>query len=193
MFKSTLHLCIALCATASALAQDLTTTGNAADCRTSFVVQLAEYQLEQPMDPSLSAAAILEMLTAQRDGKQCRPVETIRLSTVSGEEGMAQFGRVVNVTVGKATTARGETVRNMEAVDVGSMIRVMAIPQDGNVTITLNYESSRIIGDIDQDVPPSINKTQISTTLSLEPGKPTLVSSSSTTSSSIIVVTATRY
>ena len=192
MFKSTLPICIALCATASAFAQDSTTTGSAADSQASFVVQLSEYQLEQPVDSSLSADAILEMLTAQRDGEKCRPIETIRLSTVSGVESLAQFGRRVNVTVGKATTARGETVRNMEAVDVGSLVRVTAILQDGKVAITLNYESSRVIGDIDQDVPPNINKTQVSTILSLEPGKPALVSSSSTTSSSILVVTVTR-
>jgi hypothetical protein len=178
--------------TAPAIAQNSATTGNTVDSRASFVVQLTEYQLEQPIDPSLSAAAILEMLTTQRDGEKCRPVETIRLSTVSGTESMAQFGRVVNVTVGKATTARGETVRNMQAVDVGSMIRVTAIPQNDRVAITLSFESSRISGDIDQDVAPDISKTQISTTQLLELGKPTLVGSSTTTSSSIVLVTVTR-
>jgi hypothetical protein len=193
VFKTPLYICALLFVTASAFAQDATTTGNAADSRASFVVQLTEYQLEQPIDQSLSAAAILEMLTTQRDGEKCRPVETIRLSTVSGTESMAQFGRVVNVIVGKATTARGETLRNMQAVDIGSMIRVTAIPQDERVAITLNFETSRISGDIDQDVPPSISKTQISTTQLLELGKPTLVGSSTTTSSSIFVVTVTRH
>jgi hypothetical protein len=37
---------------------------------------------------------------------------------------MVQFGRRVNVTVGKTVTRGGETARNVQAFDVGTIVRV---------------------------------------------------------------------
>ncbi len=192
MFKTFVYLFVAFCATESVFAQSSAISADVAQVPASYIVQLTEYRLERPLEPSQTATNILEMLSGKLDDKIGKPVETIRLSTLSGTESMVQFGRRVNVTVGKATTNRGETVRNMQAIDVGTVVRVTAIPQDEKVSVSLTFESSRIGGDGDEDSPPDINKTQISTTQLLEFGKPSLVGSSTTASSSVIVVTITR-
>ncbi|MDA7933087.1 type II and III secretion system protein [Mariniblastus sp.] len=192
MFKMFVCFCVALCAIESTFAQESTNSANVSNIPASYIVQLTEYRLDQPLNPSQSAAEILAMVSANGGDMKGEIVETIRLSTLSGTESMVQFGRRVNVTVGKATTNRGETVRNMQAIDVGTIVKVTLVPRNDKVAMMLTFESSRIGEDADEDSPPNVNKTQVNTTQLLELGKPDLVGSSTTSSSSIIVVTVTH-
>ncbi len=192
MFKVFVCICLTLCATGSTIAQEATQSENTSDVSKSYVVQLTEYRFEQPLRPSQSAAEILELLAATGDSKKAEIVETVRLSTLSGTESMVQFGRRVSVTVGKATTRGGETVRQKQGYDVGTVVRLTARPQDDKVAMALTFDSSRIGEEVDEDSPPDVIKTQISSTLLLELGKPSLVGSSTQASSRVIVVTVTE-
>ncbi len=113
MFRMFVCFCLALGAIESTFAQESTNSANVSEIPASYIVQLTEYRLNQPINPSQSAAKILEMVSANDGDLKGEIVETIRLSALSDTESMVQFGRRVNVTVGKATTNRGETVRNM--------------------------------------------------------------------------------
>ena len=156
----------------------------------SFIVQLTEYRLRQPVDPPRSVSDILAILARPGGNEEYQPIETIRLSALSGTESTVQFGRRVNVTVG-TTTNRGGTVKNVQAVDVGTLVRVTPALQAGKVALKLEFESSRIEGDATQDSPPDISTTQIKTTQLLELGKPSLVGSTTSTANSVILITVT--
>lgn len=174
-------------------AQDASTSPGEAGKPSSYVVQLTEFRLNQTLDPSLTAVQILELISRANDNADCVPIETIRLSTLSGTESMVQFGRRANVTVGKTVTRGGETARSIQVVDVGTIVRVTATPESGAVSLKLTYESSRLDGNGDEDTPPELIRTQISTIQMLELGQPRLVGSSSSASTSMIVVTITEH
>lgn len=189
MLKYLVFFCTALLVFEATAAQEATNPANGPEPTTSYMVQLTEYCFAQPLSPSQSAEEILAMVSANDGNQKGAVVETIRLSTLSGMESIAQFGQRVNVTVGKSTTGRGETVRSMQAIDVGTMVKVTIVPRNDQVAMRLTFESSRIGSDASEDTPPTINKTQISTAQLLEIGKPILVGGSTTSSSSVIVVT----
>jgi len=157
----------------------------------SLIVQLTEYRLKLPHDPSRSVSEILAILAKPGDNEEYQPIETIRMSALSGTESTVQFGRRVNVTVGTVTN-RGGTARNVQAVDIGTLVKVTpALQSGGRVALKLKFESSRIEGDASADSPPDISRTQINTTQVLELGKPSLVGSTTSTASSIILITVT--
>ena len=172
-------------------AQDTSTSSGGAAKPPTYVVQLTEFRLNQTLDPSLSAAQILELVSKKDNNAGYEAIETIRLSTLSGTESMVQFGRRVNITVGKTVTRGGETARNVQALDVGTIVRVTATPESGSVSLKLAYETSRLDGNGDEDTPPELTKTQINTTQLLELGQPRLVGSSTSAPVSVVVVTVT--
>jgi hypothetical protein len=172
-------------------AQDDSTSSSGAGKSSTYVVQLTEFRLTQALDPSLSAAQILDLVSRKDISEGLEPIETIRLSTLSGTESMVQFGRRVNVTVAKTVTRGGETARNVQAFDVGTIVRVTATPESGSVSLKLTYETSRLDGNGDEDNPPELTTTQISTTQLLELGQPRLVGSSTSAQTSVVVVTVT--
>ena len=168
-------------------------TNSSSSNQASFFVQLTEYRLKLPHDPSRPVAEIVAILAKPGDNEEYQPVETIRLSALSGTESTVQFGRRVNVTAGTAVTNRGGTARNVQGVDIGTLLKVTPVLlQSGNVALKLKFESSRIEGDASEDSPPDISRTQINTTQLLELGKPSLVGSTTSTASSVILITVTR-
>lgn len=157
----------------------------------SLIVQLTEYRLKLPHDPSRSVSEILAILAKPGDNEEYQPIETIRMSALSGTESTVQFGRRVNVTVGTVTN-RGGTTRNVQTVDIGTLVKVTpALQSGGRVALKLKFESSRIEGDASADSSPDISTTQINTTQVLEFGKPSLVGSTTSTAGSIILITVT--
>lgn len=189
MFKITLCLCVLLCVIGCAVPQDTKVQTEPSPSAESFTVQLTEYKLSEPVDTSKSSVDILEMLTSKVDDQAFEVVETIRFSTLTGSQSVVQYGRRVNVTVGSATTGRGGVVRNMQSLDVGTVVQVSSKSDNGKVILDLSYESSKIDGDVDTELSPNINQTQINTTQLFEFGKPKLVASSSTNATSVLVVT----
>jgi hypothetical protein len=75
---------------------------------------------------------------------------------------------------------------------VGTIVRVTATPENGSVFLKLTYETSKLDGNGDEDTPPELTKTQISTTQLLELGQPRLVGSSTSTPTSVVVVKVTK-
>lgn len=192
MFKFLVCVSTVLLAFETNAAQEAANTASMPEISSSYVVQLTEYRLAQPLTPAQSAEEILALVGANGGNPQGAAVETIRLSTVGGMESMAQFGQRANVTAGKTTTNRGESVRNIQAIDVGTMVKVTIVPRNDQVAMMLTFESSKIGSDADEESPPSIAKTLIRTTQLLELGKPNLVGGSTTSSSSVIIVTVNQ-
>ena len=191
MFRFFVAIFVALCAFESAFEEGATNPPNLSEISASYIVQLMEYRLEQPIDPSQSATEILA-LVSRNDGDPKKKVETIRLSASSGIESMAQFGQTVFVTVGTVAMNKGFPVqKSMQAMEIGTLIKVTVVPQNDKVAVTLTYESSSV-GEVAGDSPPNINKTKVNTTQLLDLGKPSLVSGSTTVSSSILVVKVTE-
>jgi hypothetical protein len=189
MLKQICFIFVSLLIAGVSSAQDTSTISDQTGKQSTYVVQLTEFRLKQTLDPSLSAAQILELVSTKDKNAGYEPIETIRLSTLSGTETVVQFGRRVNVTVGKTVTRGGETARSVQAFDVGAIVRVTATPENGSVSLKLTYETSRLDGNGDEDTPPELTKTQISTTQLLELGQPRLVGSSTSAPTSVVVVT----
>jgi hypothetical protein len=188
MFRAFLCICVALGAIGYAFAQGTTNSPNGPEISASYIVQLTEYRLNQPMDSSKSAAEILALVSKDSDDLK-RKVETIRLSASSGVESMAQFGQTVFVTVGTVSGNKGFPVqKSMQGMEIGTLVKVTVVPQNDKVAMTLTYESSSLGEAAGEDSPPDINKTKVNTTQLLDLGKSSLVSASTTSSSSILVV-----
>lgn len=131
------------------------------------------------------------MISGKADNASCEPIETIRLSVLSGSESYVQFGRRVNVTVGRTVGRGGEAARTIQVFDVGTTVRITAKPANGPVAIMLSYETSRLEDNGEDDTPPEMITTQISTSQVLELGRPRLIGSSSSAATSVIVITIT--
>lgn len=191
MFRTFACFLIACCYVGTANAQEPESPVEAPRLPNSYTVELSEYHLERPLSPSQPVDDVLERLTKNQDGQSGKLVETIRFSTLMGNESMLQFGKRVQMVAG-TTTGRGGTIRNMQSVDVGTLILATVAPQDGKVSLSLTYESSKIDAAKDDDTPPEISKTKIRTVQLLELGKPALVVSSTRGSTSVIVAKVTQ-
>ncbi len=88
-------------------------------------------------------------------------------------EGMAQFGKVANVTIGK-TVNREITTRQTQNVQVGTLLKAKVRLENEAIVANITFEASRLQGNGTEDSPPDIASTTINTTQSLEIGKPRL-------------------
>lgn len=163
-------------------------TDVAAVATVSYVVELSEYEWREPLAAGLGADEILALVLKADARPQADLRETIRLTTLAGTESVVSFGRRSSVTVGRTATGRGEVMKNMQVVEFGTQVKLTAVPQDQRVRLTLHFESSRQLPATADDSPPDVSTTEVSTTLTLDPGKPALVSSFGGNRSSVLVV-----
>lgn len=152
-----------------------------------FLVTISEYQLGEVFTDSATEAEILDSIRK----KTVPPTETIRLSVIKDVEGMAQFGKVANVTIGK-TVNREITTRQTQNVQVGTLLKAKVRLENEAIVANITFEASRLQGNGTEDSPPDIASTTINTTQSLEIGKPRLIGSSSGGKTSYVFVTITQ-
>lgn len=159
----------------------------------SYVVQLTEFQLESSSDPKLTADNIVQSFDEMANEGKLEVVQIIRLSALERRETMVQFGKMVTVTsaVLPAGPGRGES-RRTQQLEVGTLARLTAEPQEGKVLLQLSYEASRVEGDGHEDSPPEIRRIQFHTSLLIEPGKPVLVGGVSIEETSFLLVSITE-
>ena len=79
-------------------------------------------------------------------------------------------------------------MKNWQVVEFGPQGKLTAVPKDQRVRLTLHFESSRQLPATTDDSPPDVSTTEVSTTVTLDPGKPALVSSFGGNRSSVLVV-----
>ncbi len=176
-----------------------------AEALVSYVVQLTEYRLTSPAEPTATVEELVALLTSP-SGSLTSPsdsrltsenenrvvqVESVRFSILSGHESMVQFGRQVSLMTGSIST-RGVTTRDVRSVEVGTLVRAIAEPQDGKVLLTLDYTASRLEGESSAEPPPEISKTQISTAQIVELGKPVLIGGTTADKTSYTLATVTQ-
>ncbi len=184
--SSTLILFAASVLTLNAIASDENANAVAKPFE-RYLVTLSEYQLEGAASPKLSDSDIFAMITTQK----LTPIETIRVSTISGFEGMAQFGKQVTVTTGK-TTNRESTMRQTRQVPIGTVLRVTAKSEGSEVMMNIQFESSRLDGEGTDDSPPDIVTNRISTSQLFSLEKPTMVGGTSADKSFYAIVTVLK-
>jgi len=153
----------------------------------AYTVQVAEYQLDLPPSPFRSESETLSIITASGSDSKVRIVETISLSALSGKESDAHFGRRVTVAVGNRQGAG----RSLQVFDVGTNLKVTVVARGGKIQLSLNFETSRIGEQVEQEIPPEVNQVRFNVTRLLIPGRPAIVGSSSYPLSSFFVVTIT--
>lgn len=153
----------------------------------SFDVQLTEYQFEQPLDPSLSTEAILELLAKPAAEAKYKIATSHRVSVDNEVESLVQAGQTVRLTTGTTQSSRGVS-RNTKGVSVGKIVRVTVASRGDGVLIALNYASAGVEGDHSEDQARTISRTSVQTTRAIELGKPALVGCSR---GSVILVTVT--
>jgi hypothetical protein len=168
------------------------------------MVRLTEYRLEHALEPGLSSEELLDLVSAKLEEGKGQLTESMRLTAVSGLESVAHFGRQVYVTNHRGVGQRGEPVRSIQAMQVGTILKVIAVPRDGRVELTLTYEATRLSSEHHEDLPPSNETRKINSTLLLEFGQMAIVGSNTRSSgdaeadgeisstSTVLVVSVTR-
>lgn len=159
-----------------------------------FVVQITEFRLPEAADPKLSSDELLKLYEKQRADGKAEVVEVLRLSALDGEEAMAQFGRRVAVTVGSVTAparqpnAAPAVTRQVQHMMIGTMARVTVSSRDGQTTVDLVYESSRLESKGNDDVTPDTTSVQFKTRIAVTPGKPMLLGGTSAAGTACLMV-----
>lgn len=163
------------------------TEGSQTSARQSFMVTIAEYQMEASVPVSASEKDLLDSI--RKDG--LTPAEVVRFTVLSDTEGMVQFGKQTAVVIGSVTTRTG-TSRNMQQYDLGTLIKVSVSPDGAGVITKLQFESSRLQGEGTEDSPPDVATATISTSRSHVLGVPCLMGSTTADNTSYIFLTVTK-
>jgi len=157
----------------------------------SYVVQLTEFRWKGAADLALSARELARAVDQLRKDGKLELIETVRLSALENHESMVHFGKSVPVPTAVAQTRQGP-VRSVEYREVGAIVQLTAAPKGGKVALELKYAAARLTGEGAGDLPPNTLLTECKTTLTIEPGTPTLVGSTTPQSTSLLMVSITE-
>ncbi|TWT66632.1 hypothetical protein [Allorhodopirellula solitaria] len=151
---------------------------------TQYLIELSEYELEDPIPVGLDEAEVVN--TILRAGIQ--PVETIRLTAVPETEGMVQVGKRISVTTD--TMTRGDTTtRRYEELEIGTILRLTMMPHDDGAYAHISYSTSRVDGDPSGDTPPNVLTNTVQSTQVYVLGRPRLLTTVGAGKSTGILVT----
>jgi type II secretory pathway component GspD/PulD (secretin) len=155
----------------------------------AHIVQVTELRANVPLALKTDSTELLAAVEQfQKDGK-VDLLETVRIAALDGQEAMAQFGRQTAVTTGTTQSAPGRTVRSIQMMQVGTLVRVTTQRQDGQVLLKLTYEASRLGEPVNEDSPPDVISVQCNTTLAVSPGQTVLAGGMSSGNSTLLLVT----
>ena len=195
MFKTAHFFCgaLLLVSLSPALASDSSEAEHAKPklalaAQPSFIVQVTEYHLDQPLDPSVSNAAVLEMLAKPADQAGYEVATSQRISVYNETESLVEVGQTVSIPTGTTQTGRGVS-QTMEQVKIGVVTRATVSARDDGILVVLDYTSSNIDGDLPKDQLPRILQTVVQTTRTVELGKLTLLGGTRT---AIVVLKVTK-
>lgn len=132
----------------------------------SHEITLIEFQLKDAQSLLLSKDNIAENFDQLTADGRIEIIETVQLYAVTGYKAKVLFGRQISVVQGLTHGPHGET-RSMKEVALGTGVAAMIAPKDDKLVLSLEYQSSRVFGEIPQDSPPEIATLQIDTSLVL--------------------------
>jgi hypothetical protein len=179
--------------------------------QTTYVIKLTEFRFKTPIPQELSSQDILQQFAELKDSDQLELIDTIRMSVLGGHESMVMFGRRTAVTTGVTGFSRGPEIRRgvpleggpggrtespnaMTRVratqdrELGTLLRVTARTEGDKVLVNLQYEASRIEGEIPEDTAPDTTTVRVSSTMFVERGKPMLLTGSNAKMNSYLVL-----
>ena len=147
-----------------------------------YFITLSEYKLLDPVPTAKTDEEIIRLI----EERKLEPVETIRLSAISGLESSVAFGKMVYVTVGQNVNGRDRR-SNITSFDTGTVLTITAAPQDDGVLVKIKYTSSRVLQETD-DSQPEHSSIKLTSSPVLSLNKPALLASRSSNGSSYLVV-----
>ena len=152
-----------------------------------FSVQLTEFRFKHPPEVNRTANEIVQSFDQLNKEGKIELIESVRLNALEYHESTAQFGKMTSVTQGVTRTAQGQQ-RSFSSLPLGTMIQVLATPQDSKVLLKIAYTASRIDENLSEEKAPEVVNFQFNTTLLLEIGKATLVGGVSSDTNDFLMV-----
>ncbi len=152
-----------------------------------FVVQFTEFRFKHAPEVNRTANEIVQSFDQLNKEGKIELIESVRLTALEYHESTAQFGKTTSVTTGVTRTAAGQQ-RSVSNVPLGTMIQVIATPQESKVLLKIAFTASRIDDNISEDKQPEVVNVQFNTTLLLDVGKATLVGGLSAESNDFLMV-----
>lgn len=140
----------------------------------TYFVRVAEARTQEEPPAEASKSELLAWLEKARKENKIEIQEMVRISVVDGFDATAQFGKRVPIVTGTNVTPQG-TTRSYTSVDFGTILRVRAQEAGDQVRLQINYESSRVDGDLPEDRPAKIDRTQFNSSILTKPGDPVLL------------------
>ncbi len=156
-----------------------------------FVVQFTEFRFKHAPEVNRTANEIVQSFDLLNKEGKIELIESVRLTALEFHESTAQFGKTTSVTTGVTRTAQGQQ-RSVSNVPLGTMIQVVATPQESKVLLKVAYTASRIDDNISEEKQPEVVNVQFNTTLLLELGKATLVGGISSETNDFLMVTINK-
>lgn len=155
--------------------------------RSTYDLVLTEFRLNSGPNPALTSQDIIQSVLKAKEGSDVELVETVRMTAITENECMVQFGRQSTVTSGYVQAGDRRT-RTTQSRQVGTLVRVMLTPKNGKVMLQLTYESSRFDGAGDDEGLVDIVTNTFNSLLLIEPGKPHLVGGQATDKSKYLMI-----
>lgn len=152
-------------------------------------VKFTEFRLPAAIDGRLTAGEIEESFERLMTEGKVELIECVTLSTIESQETMVRFGKRVAVTTGVVVMpgAGARNIRNVQNLELGTIVRVKAESRGEQVVMNLNYESSRLVGEGAEDAPPDTHSIELTSTLLLELGVPKLVGGTTADGTSFLI------
>jgi len=151
---------------------------------TQYLVELAEYKLDQAIPIGLGEAEVIDAILSSG----VKPVETIRLTALSNTDSMVQFGKRIAVTT--ASMTRGDaTTRQTKEIEIGTILSLRIKPLAKGAIAEIDYSTNRVDGDGTEDSPPDVLTNTMQSTQIYVLGKTRLLSTMGTGNLTGVVVT----
>ncbi|MEO8269081.1 MAG: hypothetical protein ABI557_05140 [Aureliella sp.] len=157
----------------------------------SYTVTVVELHLKEGVDSSLSPASISKDFEKLAAAGSLYLVETVSLTLVEKHQTNVQFGKTVAVTMGVTNSQFGKT-RNSTQIPLGTSVKATAEPLGDKVLLKLDYQASRITGEVNEDETPDVEQIQIDTSILLKLGQRVTVAGNSREDSKFLLVSVTQ-
>ena len=156
-----------------------------------FFVQFTEFRFKHSPEVNRTPNEIVQSFDQLNKEGKIELIGSVRLTALEYHESTAQFGKTTSVTNGITRTAAGQQ-RSVSSIPLGTLIQVIATPQENKVLLKVAYTASRIDENVSEEKQPEVVNFQFNTTMLLEIGKATLVGGISADTNDFLMVTLTK-
>lgn len=146
-----------------------------AESAQTFLVTIVEARLTEPTSESDTSAEALWVVA--KDSSKTDWSETIQCTVLGGYKSRLMFGRNVAVVTGVTESPRGAT-RNMVDRPTGTEVSLAVTPSSDRLVLEIEYQSSRLSGENDGELPPpNVETNRYTSSVIVDLGEPVLLAS----------------